>query len=153
MQGLRLRPPSRSTIRSQPARRSSPPCPVRVRGSCATNGQNVTCALGSLAIGAGTEVLITVNVPLASEGQTLSSTASVSADQPDPAMSNNTSTATTTIAAPTVKPGNLLIKVADHLHPVLGQPLHAGNASRVSASARVTVTPVDATDPNEGVTG
>jgi len=63
-------------------------------GSC-SGTTTVTCALGSLASGAGATVTIVVS-PTA--GGTLSNTAGVAATSADPNTANNSATATTTVA-------------------------------------------------------
>jgi large repetitive protein len=59
-------------------------------------GGTVTCTLGTLASGASATVTIQVGVPCGTGG-TLTNTASVVANEPDPDGVNNTATATTTV--------------------------------------------------------
>jgi uncharacterized repeat protein (TIGR01451 family) len=64
---------------------------------CSNASGTVTCTVGSLASGASTQ--LTIGVTAASAG-TFTNTATVAAAQGDPASSNNTSSATITVNAP-----------------------------------------------------
>jgi uncharacterized repeat protein (TIGR01451 family) len=70
------------------------------QGSCTRTGRGsrdgeLTCALGTL--NAAASVTITVVVSPTSAGVTLSNTATVRANSPDPGLANNTATATTAV--------------------------------------------------------
>jgi uncharacterized repeat protein (TIGR01451 family)/fimbrial isopeptide formation D2 family protein len=80
-------------------------------GSCAASGPTVTCQLGTVPAGAGAQVLVTVAVPLAGQGSTLTDGAQVSAAEPDPVSSNNQSQAASAVVAPLVTPGHLAVTV------------------------------------------
>jgi uncharacterized repeat protein (TIGR01451 family) len=64
--------------------------------TCGNVGSAVTCTFPSLAFGANTTITISVTAP-ATAGS-ISNTATVSADQYDPVTTNNSSTATSTVA-------------------------------------------------------
>ena len=77
------------------------PAGVTLRSSTASQGScsgttNVTCSLGDLASGASATVTIVVTTSTAG---TLSNSASVSGNQPDPNSANNSATQQTTVAA------------------------------------------------------
>jgi len=68
------------------------------QGSCNEAGGTVTCNLGTMASGGSATVTIVVNVPLTTPaGTVLRNTAQVSGTRPDPDLSNNTSSAETTV--------------------------------------------------------
>ena len=71
------------------------------QGSCSQSGGTVTCNLGSISVGG--LVVITINVSAAtfSSSSLASNTASVTAATGDPNLTNNSSTATSTIQSPT----------------------------------------------------
>ena len=71
------------------------------QGSTKRDGNLVTAMLGNLAVGASATVMIAVT-PTAPES--LSDTASVAGNEPDPATGNNTATLQTTVAAPATNP-------------------------------------------------
>ncbi|MET0649337.1 MAG: SBBP repeat-containing protein, partial [Pyrinomonadaceae bacterium] len=66
------------------------------QGSCAANGQVLTCALGDLPVSGGATVVVNVN-PNATGN--VSSTTSVTAGEPDHTQSNNSDSETTRISA------------------------------------------------------
>ncbi len=68
------------------------------QGTCSEAGGTVTCQLGSMISGATATVTI---ITLAGSPSPASNTASVTADQTDPNLANNSSTQTETITAPT----------------------------------------------------
>ncbi len=76
-------------------------------GVCSETAGTVSCAIGRLAVGEGAEIQIRASVPRAAS--TLSNTASVSGDQPDPDVSNNSATAMTQVTLPEPRPGVLAI--------------------------------------------
>ena len=69
------------------------------QGSCTFSQGTVNCALGVLASGADATVSLTVTVQQVTSGS-VSNTATVSADQPDPDDSNNSATTSTTVQQP-----------------------------------------------------
>ncbi len=62
-----------------------------------TGAPNLSCTVGSLANGASSSLSIKVNVPTNFPPSTISNTASVKANQPDPNPSNNAATANTLV--------------------------------------------------------
>ncbi len=68
------------------------------QGSCSEAGGTVTCLLGTMANAATATVTI---LTLPGQPGVVSNTATVSADQTDPNLANNTSTQTETVTAPT----------------------------------------------------
>jgi large repetitive protein len=72
---------------------------VSASQGCAAAGLVVTCEVagGQLAVGEAADFQITVHVPFALGGQSLSNTASVAAEEGDPHPENNTGTATSTV--------------------------------------------------------
>jgi uncharacterized repeat protein (TIGR01451 family) len=66
------------------------------QGSCAQSSGTVTCSLGTMASGAGATVSISVTA--AGKG-TISNTANVKANEPDPNPADNTSTTTSRVVA------------------------------------------------------
>ena len=71
------------------------------QGSCGANGQVLTCALGELPVAGGATVVVNVN-PNATGN--VSSTASVTAGEPDHTQSNNgDSAATRSSASPSIR--------------------------------------------------
>ena len=69
------------------------------QGTCSQAGGTVTCPLGSMISGASATISIQVTAVTPSSAV---NSASVTADQPDPNLSNNTATQTTLISFPTV---------------------------------------------------
>jgi len=67
-------------------------------GSCSEAGGTVTCLLGTMA-NAGTATITILTIP--GQPGVISNTASVTADQTDPNLTNNTSTQNETVVAPT----------------------------------------------------
>jgi uncharacterized repeat protein (TIGR01451 family) len=89
--------------------------------TCNSVSGTVTCDLGTLA-SASAEVTIVVAVPLSATGM-LSNTASVTANQADPNLGDNSSTTTTTVEA-VVQPADLAVSKNDTPDPVIaGQTL------------------------------
>jgi uncharacterized repeat protein (TIGR01451 family) len=66
------------------------------QGTCAVTRTTVTCDLGSLAVGASSTVIVAVRV---TRPGTITSTASVTANEPDPILANNSAEETTTVTA------------------------------------------------------
>ena len=71
------------------------------QGSCTLSAGTVTCNLGPISVGGLVVITINVNAATFSSSQLSSNTATVSASTSDPNLSNNTSTATSTIQSPT----------------------------------------------------
>ena len=71
------------------------------QGSCSQAAGTVTCNLGTLNVGSLAIITINVTANTFSSGTTASNTATVTATTSDPNATNNTSTAITTIQAPT----------------------------------------------------
>jgi uncharacterized repeat protein (TIGR01451 family) len=73
------------------------------QGDCSTSA-GVVCKLGTVVAGGAAQVLVTANVA-ASGGGSVSNTASVTSDQPDPHLANNSSTSTINVQpAPALPP-------------------------------------------------
>jgi hypothetical protein len=64
-------------------------------GSCSIAGDTVTCSLGAVAAGSVVDVLLTVRMPAAGS---VTSTATVSGQQPDPVPGNDAATVTAAVA-------------------------------------------------------
>ena len=94
------------------------------QGTCEIAAGRVTCALGSLAAGAATQVLITARTAADAAGA-LINTATVTGDQNDPEPSDNTATATLTVPSPPPPPqarsALSITKRADRDRVALGQ--------------------------------
>src|SRR5699024_9498272 len=80
-------------------------CTATGNGVCGGSASNVSVSFSPLAAGASDTVLLTARVsPSASEGAVISNTASVSSPVLDPDTSNNSSTASVTVAAVPILP-------------------------------------------------
>jgi uncharacterized repeat protein (TIGR01451 family) len=86
-------------------------CTSTGNGVCGGSASNVSVSFSQLAAGASEAILLTVRVsPSATEGTVISNTASVSSPVLDPDTSNNSSTASVTVAAvPILQKSNGLI--------------------------------------------
>jgi len=76
------------------------------QGSC-SGTTTVTCALGTLANGASATVVIQVVAPSSAAAGPVANTATVTGNEADPVVTNNTSTATSalgSVAIPTLSP-------------------------------------------------
>jgi uncharacterized repeat protein (TIGR01451 family) len=82
------------------------------QGTCTATGQ-VVCSIGTLASGASATVTISVTT---TSGGVVTNTASVGSNTTDPDLTNNSSTATTTVLAP-----DIAIRDATIAEPVSGQ--------------------------------
>ena len=71
------------------------------QGSCSQSGGTVTCNLGTVSVGGLVIVTINVTAVTFSTSSLATNTATVSASTSDPNLSNNTSTANSTIVSPT----------------------------------------------------
>ncbi len=89
------------------------------QGTCAENTGTVTCSLGALADNASATVTIVVTAPAFSAAQQLTNTASVSATEPDPVSSNNSSTELTTVVEAGAPTADLAVTKTDSPDPVL----------------------------------
>ncbi|MEO6651372.1 MAG: hypothetical protein ABIP17_01785 [Ilumatobacteraceae bacterium] len=67
--------------------------------TCGNNGNNVTCMVDSLAVGASGSITISVTTLASAGGGDVLNVATVAATTPDPNLTNNTSTATVVIVA------------------------------------------------------
>jgi large repetitive protein len=67
-------------------------------GGCSDAGQAVSCALGDLANGATRTIHLVVRIELALAAQSVTNTAEVSSETPDPKTANNTAEATIAVA-------------------------------------------------------
>ena len=68
------------------------------QGNCSEAGGTVTCNLNAMTSGSGAN--ITIQVSPTTDAASIANTASISADQPDPNLANNTATNSTTVKAP-----------------------------------------------------
>ncbi len=114
------------------------------QGSCSASGQTVRCALGTLAPGGATQVLVTAKVAEPLSPRVLTNAATVTGAEPDPAPADNTASASTTISGDPVGTSDLAItKTASTKQPKLGgevtYTLVATNAGPETATA-ATVT-------------
>ncbi|PUA79781.1 DUF11 domain-containing protein [Nocardioides currus] len=66
-------------------------------GTCAVNGQTLTCDLGTVASGAAPTITVVVRVPPDSDATSLTNVARVSATTSDPNPANNTASVSTTV--------------------------------------------------------
>jgi hypothetical protein len=73
------------------------------QGSCNVTRTTVTCDLGNLATGGAAIIAITIRV--AGPG-TITNTASITANEPDPHPTNNTAQESTTVVVPPEQPGS-----------------------------------------------
>ena len=90
------------------------------QGSC-TTGATISCAIGSLAVGATTTITVTGTVSASmSPGAALTNTASVSGTLTDPNLSNNTASASATLTA---EADVSIVKTFAPASPVAGQNL------------------------------
>ncbi|MCX5741409.1 MAG: hypothetical protein NT062_02800 [Proteobacteria bacterium] len=80
--------------------------------TCVAAGQIVTCKRDSLIVGPAPTITVKITTP--PTGGTISTTAIVSSDTPDPSLPNNTQTLTTTV----LTPANLGITMTDAPDPV-----------------------------------
>ena len=71
------------------------------QGSATVSGQTVTLTIGNLAVDASSTSTIVVNVASTTLG-TITNTATVIGNQPDPNMANNTASASTLVTAPVI---------------------------------------------------
>ncbi|HMS62462.1 MAG TPA: hypothetical protein PKD63_09300 [Solirubrobacteraceae bacterium] len=74
------------------------------QGSC-TTGATITCAVGTLPVGASTQVAIVARTAAGDVGKPVTNSAAVTGDQPDPDSSNNSATATATTLTADVSGG------------------------------------------------
>jgi uncharacterized repeat protein (TIGR01451 family) len=95
---------------------------------CTLTGSTVTCNSGSLAVGASATVVIKV-APTTTG--TITNTARVSGNQPNPNPANNTATAVTTVIACSASPGDVIL-VIDRSGSMTGAPLAAEKAAAKS---------------------
>ena len=69
-------------------------------GTCAQDSGVVTCDIGSLANGAGSDITIAVSPDVVSTATDITNTVTVTATEEDPTPGNNTATTTTTVNPP-----------------------------------------------------
>ena len=110
-----------------PAKLTSPTATTS-QGSCSITTGTLTCALGGLAKGATATIRVTGTVAAGTEGTTIKNTATVTGDQPDPDLGNNTSTVTATIQATRIR----LTKTASPTSVTAGADVHFTIVLRVT---------------------
>jgi uncharacterized repeat protein (TIGR01451 family) len=95
------------------------------QGSCSGS---LSCSLGTLTKGASAQIQVVAHVPASLQGTTLTNTAKISGDQPDPDPGNNTASATTQVDPPAPANFNLtLVKTLEGpAKPQLGDVLTYG---------------------------
>lgn len=95
------------------------------QGSCTTSGGVVSCAVGSLAPGGATLVTITAGVASTTQGQTITNTATVSANENDASRGLSSARATITPGPPTAQPDARLTitKTVNHRRANFGSKL------------------------------
>src|SRR5262249_3027383 len=99
-------------------------CVATGNGVCGGSASNVSASFSQFAPGASETVLLTTRVsPSATEGTVISNTASVSSPIPDPDTSNNSSTASITVAAvPILQKSNGLIAFERQFFQIFQEP-------------------------------
>jgi uncharacterized repeat protein (TIGR01451 family)/fimbrial isopeptide formation D2 family protein len=108
------------------------------QGSC---GGNLSCALGNLAKGASAQIQVVAHVPASLARTTITNSAKIGGDQPDPDPSNNTAGASTRVEDPAPANFNLsfvksLVGPADpQLGAVLTYALSVDNEGPATAAA------------------
>lgn len=120
------------------------------QGTCSGS---LSCALGTLAKGASAQIQVVARVPDSLQGKTLTNSAKVGGEQPDPDPGNNSASATTEIvpppSTPTVVPSgfNLSLekKFVDPSQPELGDVLTY--SLTVANEGPATASQVKITDP------
>ena len=75
------------------------PTATTSQGTCSIAAGTLTCALGGLADGSSATIRVAGTVAAGTAGTKITNTATVTGDQPDPDLGNNTSTVTATIQA------------------------------------------------------
>jgi uncharacterized repeat protein (TIGR01451 family) len=110
-------------------------------GSCSTVGNDVSCSLGTLTSGSTWTITISVTVDPSHSGGTISNTVTVTADQNDPDVGNNSATQDTTVTPP--RSADVSLTKTDSADPVnpgdgYSYDLVASNAGPDTAS-NVTV--------------
>ena len=92
------------------------------QGTCAAAGQQVTCALGTLAPGASAQVQVVGAVAAALEGATVVNVAAVTGAEPDPNPGNDRSERPTRVGPPEAGNYDLAVvkALADGARPTLG---------------------------------
>ncbi len=122
------------------------------QGSCAT-GATITCAVGTLPAGASTQVAVVVRTDAGDAGKSVTNSASVTGEQPDPDTSNNSATATATTLTTAVSGGG---QGGGETAPTTAPKLairKSVSARRVAAGQRliywVTVTNTGTTDASD----
>jgi uncharacterized repeat protein (TIGR01451 family) len=95
------------------------------QGQCSP-GTSVSCNLGTIVDGGSAQILVTANVATSAAGS-ITNTASVIGDHPDPTPGNNTGTSTITVPPPPAgaQPVSdlVMVKTANHRAALLGQQL------------------------------
>jgi large repetitive protein len=92
------------------------------QGSC---GGSLSCSLGTLAKGASAQIQVGAHVPASLQGQTLTNSARIAGEQPDPDPGNNSAGASTQVGEPDPADFNLTLakKLAGPAKPQLGDVL------------------------------
>lgn len=116
------------------------------QGTCTAVGQQVSCAVGALAIGASTQIQVVGQVAAALENGTVVNVAAVTGEQPDHNPANNRSEVPTRIGPPSAGNFDLALtkSVQGNVTPALGKQFTY--ALTVANSGPATATNVTVTD-------
>lgn len=135
------------------------------QGACELSGGTVSCSLGLLAAGGSAQVVIVTDVPSGAAGTTITNSATVSGDAPDPDPANNSSTVSQLVVDGAHGQADLeLVKRASTATPQLGRRLtytltvtnrgpHTATDAVVSDTMSTTVQVDAVRGPNCVVTG
>lgn len=98
------------------------------QGSCGAGAAGATCALGTLVNGGSAQIQVVGKVAASLQGTTLTNTATIAGEQPDPVARNDTSSATTAVDAPAPADFNLVLRktLEGPGKPELGEVLRYG---------------------------
>jgi uncharacterized repeat protein (TIGR01451 family) len=97
------------------------------QGTCTNASGTVTCHVGSLAVGANATITITVITP--GRPGSITNSATVTADQPDPNTANNTASVTTSVTKSVAMADLSIVKYGfdddgDYNSPTVGDPFY-----------------------------
>jgi large repetitive protein len=111
------------TVTDQLPAGATPTAATPSQGGCAISGQDVVCGIGNLPPGGAAQINVIADVAPNMAGQPLRNSASVTAPQSDPVLSNDDDAVTTIVAVPSATgPDLALTKTASTRRPRLGVP-------------------------------